>query len=213
MALQKTVFWEVDAQADFMLPGGKLYVPGAERIIPNIKRLVAAAIEAGALLVSSGDSHPEGDVEFERFPPHCLRGTPGAQIVPQGLSANFCTIPNDASRAMPSHVLSFPQVIFEKQTLDVFDNPHAGALVERLPSYADYVIFGVVTEYCVKCAAKGLLDRHRKVAIVKDAIEALDAEAGRKTLEELRALGARLISTDEALAALNVRASAVPSPR
>ena len=213
MALQKTVFWEVDAQADFMLPGGKLYVPGAERIIPNIKRLVAAAIEAGALLVSSGDSHPEGDVEFERFPPHCLRGTPGAQIVPQGLSANFCTIPNDASRAMPSHVLSFPQVIFEKQTLDVFDNPHAGALVERLPSDADYVIFGVVTEYCVKCAAKGLLDRHRKVAIVKDAIEALDAEAGRKTLEELRALGDRLISTDEALAALNVRASAVPSPR
>ena len=25
------VFWEVDPQADFMLPGGKLDVPGAER--------------------------------------------------------------------------------------------------------------------------------------------------------------------------------------
>ena len=133
MAPQKTVFWEVDAQADFMLPGGKLYVPGAEKIIPNIERLVAAAIEAGALLVSSGDSHPEGDPEFERFPPHCLRGTSGARIVPEGLAANFCTIPNDASRAMPSHVLSFPQVVFEKQTLDVFDNPHASELVERLP--------------------------------------------------------------------------------
>jgi nicotinamidase/pyrazinamidase len=213
MALQKTVFWEVDAQADFMLPGGKLYVPGAEKIIPNIERLVAAAIEAGALLVSSGDSHPEGDVEFERFPPHCLRGTAGARIVPEGLAANFCTIPNDAIRAMPNHVLSFPQVIFEKQTLDVFDNPHAGTLVERLPADAEYVIFGVVTEYCVKCAAKGLLDRHRKVAIVKDAIEALDAEAGRSALEELQALGARLISTDEALAALSARASAAPSRR
>jgi nicotinamidase/pyrazinamidase len=213
MALQKTVFWEVDAQADFMLPGGKLYVPGAEKIIPNIERLVAAAIDAGALLVSSGDSHPEGDVEFERFPPHCLRGTPGARIVPEGLAANFCTIPNDASRAMPNHVLSFPQVVFEKQTLDVFDNPHAGALVERLPADADYVIFGVVTEYCVKCAAKGLLERGRKVAIVRDAIEALDAEAGRNTLEELQALGARLISTDEALAAINARAAAAPSRR
>jgi len=81
-------------------------------------------------------------------------------------------------------------------------------LVERLPADADYVIFGVTTEYCVKCAAKGLLERHRKVAIVKDAIEALDAEAGRNAIEELRALGARLISTDEALAGLNARASA-----
>ena len=213
MAPPKTVFWEVDAQADFMLPGGKLYVPGAEKIIPNIERLVAAAIEAGALLVSSGDSHPEGDPEFERFPPHCLRGTSGARILPEGLAANFCTIPNDASRAMPSHVLSFRQVVFEKQTLDVFDNPHASELVERLPSDAEYVIFGVVTEYCVKCAAKGLLERHRKVAIVKDAIEALDTEAGRLALEELQALGARLISTDEALVALGARASAAHSSR
>jgi nicotinamidase/pyrazinamidase len=129
------------------------------------------------------------------------------------LAANFCTIPNDASRAMPNHVLSFSQVIFEKQTLDVFDNPHASALVERLPADTDYVVFGVATEYCVKCAAKGLLERHRKVAIVKDAIEALDAEGGRNTLEELQALGARLISTNEALAALNARASGAPSRR
>ena len=202
MTPQKTVFWAVDAQADFMQPGGKLYVPGAEKIIPNIERLIAAAIEAGALLISSGDSHPEGDPEFERFPPHCLRGTPGARIVPEGLAANFCTVPNDPSRAMPNHVLSFPQVIFEKQTLDVFDNPHAGSLVDRLPADAEYVVFGVVTEYCVKFAAKGLLERHRKVAIVKDAIETLDAETGRQTLQELQSLGARLISTDEALAAL-----------
>jgi nicotinamidase/pyrazinamidase len=213
MTPQKTVFWEVDAQADFMLPGGKLYVPGAEGIIPNIERLVAAAAESGALLVSSGDSHREDDPEFERFPPHCLRGTPGSRIVSEGLAANFCTIPNDASRPMPSHVLSFPQVIFEKQTLDVFDNPHAGALVDRLPLDAEYIVFGVVTEYCVKCAAQGLLERHRKVAIVKDAIEALDAEAGRLALEELQARGARLISTDEALAALAPRASAAHSRR
>jgi nicotinamidase/pyrazinamidase len=213
MAPPKTVFWAVDAQADFLLPGGKLYVPGAEKIIPNIERLVAAAVDAGALLVSSGDAHPEGDPEFQKFPPHCLHGTSGARIVPEGLAANFCTIPNDASRPMPSHVLSFPQVIFEKQTLDVFDNPHAAALIDRLPSDAEYVVFGVVTEFCVKCAAEGLLARHRKVAIVKDAIEALDAEAGRRTLEDLQAQGARLITTAEAIAALNARASAAYSRR
>ena len=213
MAPPKMVFWEVDAQADFMLPGGKLYVPGAEKIIPNIKRLVAAAVDAGALLVSSGDSHPEGDPEFRRFPPHCLRGTPGARIIPEGLTRDFCTIRNDPSRPLLDDAFYFTQVIFEKQTLDVFDNPHAGEFVEQLPSEAEYVVFGVVTEYCVKCAAKGLLERHRKVAIVKDAIEALDLEAGRLALEEFQALGARLISTDEALAALGARASAAHSPR
>jgi len=200
MASLKTIFWEVDAQADFMLPGGKLYVPGAEKTIPNIRRLVTAATEAGALLVSSGDAHPEGDPEFQRFPPHCLRGTPGARIIPEGLAKKFCTIPNDASRALPKDVLSFPQIIFEKQTLDVFDNPHAGELVERLPSDAEYVVFGVVTEFCVRCAAKGLLERGRRVAIVKDAIEAIEPEAGRRALDEMKALGARLITTDEALA-------------
>lgn len=200
MASLKTIFWEVDAQADFMLPGGKLYVPGAEKTIPNIRRLVTAATEAGALLVSSGDAHPEGDPEFQRFPPHCLRGTPGARIIPEGLAKKFCTIPNDASRALPKDVLSFPQIIFEKQTLDVFDNPHASELVERLPSDAEYVVFGVVTEFCVRCAAKGLLERGLRVAIVKDAIEAIEPEAGRRALDEMKALGARLITTDEALA-------------
>ena len=37
------ILWEVDTQADFMLPGGKLYVPGAEKLLPNIRRLTDAA--------------------------------------------------------------------------------------------------------------------------------------------------------------------------
>ncbi|MBZ5502147.1 MAG: cysteine hydrolase [Acidobacteriia bacterium] len=202
MALRRIVFWEVDAQADFMLPGGKLYVPGAERLIPNLRRLVAAAIEAGVLLVASGDAHPKDDPEFETFAPHCLRGTPGARILAEGLAQDFRTIPNDASYRLPDDILRSPQVILEKQTLDVFDNPHASELVERLGAEAEYVVFGVVTEYCVRCAAKGLLARGRKVAIVRDAIETLKIEDGRRALDELQSLGARLITTDEALAAI-----------
>ena len=79
MAQKKTILWEVDAQADFMLPGGDLYVPGAEKIIPNIARLIKAATETGTLIVSSGDAHTQNDPEFQRFPPHCIAGTPGAK--------------------------------------------------------------------------------------------------------------------------------------
>jgi len=203
MAPRRIVFWEVDAQADFMLPGGKLYVPGAEKIIPNLRRLVAAAIDAGVLLVASGDAHPEGDPEFKTFPPHCLSGTPGARIIAEGLAQGYRTIPNDTSYRLPDDILRSPEVILEKQTLDVFDNPHASELVERLGADVEYVVFGVVTEYCVRCAAKGLLGRGRNVAIVRDAIEALQAEDGRRALDELQSLGAQLITTDEALAAIH----------
>ncbi|MGC2333238.1 MAG: isochorismatase family cysteine hydrolase [Candidatus Acidiferrales bacterium] len=204
MAPRKIVLWEVDAQADFMLPGGKLYVPGAEKIIPNIQRLVHAATDAGVFLVSSGDAHPEGDPEFQRFPPHCLAGTPGARIIPEGLVTNSRRIPNDLSQPLPADILRSPQVVIEKQTLDVFDNPHTSELVERLGADAEHVVFGVVTEYCVRCAAKGLLERGRKVSVVKDAIETLDAADGKKTIEELQTLGARMITTDEALAEIGV---------
>jgi len=210
MAPRKIIFWEVDAQADFMLPGGKLYVPGAEKIIPNIQRLVRAAVDAGAFLVSSGDAHPEGDPEFERFPPHCLRRTPGARIIPEGLAKNSRTIPNDPSQPLPEDILRYSQAVIEKQTLDVFDNPHTSELVDRLGADAEYVVFGVVTEYCVRCAAKGLLERGRKVSVVKDAIETLDASAGNKTIEELRALGARMITTDQALAEIGATIPAQP---
>lgn len=200
MCPHRIIFWEVDAQADFMLSGGKLYVPGAEKIIPNIKRLVEATTNGQVLLVSSGDFHAEADPEFRTFPRHCLRGTPGAKIIPQGMTRVCRAIPNDPSFAFPEDLSKVQQILLEKQTLDVFENPHANTLVNRLAGDVEYFVFGVVTEYCVRCAAKGLLERGRKVAIVEDAIESLEPEEGRRTLDELRALGARLVTTNEALA-------------
>jgi nicotinamidase/pyrazinamidase len=200
MASSRTIFWEVDTQADFMLPGGKLYVPGAEKIIPNIKRLVDVARQGNVLLVSDACRHSQNDPEFQTFPPHCIRGTPGARIIPEGLAQTFYTVANDEKYKLPKNLLSYQQIILEKQTLDVFDNPHASTIVERLGKDVEYLVFGVATEYCVRLAAKGLLERHRKVSLVKDAIETLKAEDGRRALEELKSLGARLITTDEAIA-------------
>jgi nicotinamidase-related amidase len=58
----------------------------------------------------------------------------------------------------------------------------------------------VVTEYCVRFAAKGLLERGHRVSVVKDAIETLKIEDGERTVAELQALGAKFITTDQALA-------------
>ncbi len=194
------ILWEVDTQADFMLPGGRLYVPGAERLLPNIRRLTDAACHGKVFLVSHGCFHAVDDPEFKLFPPHCIEGTDGAKYVPEALTDRVAVVPNRESASLPNDLSQFQQVLLQKQTLDIFESRHAESLVKRLPLTAEIAVFGVVTEYCVRFAAKGLLERGRRVCIVRDAIETLNPEEGRKTLDELQSLGARLVTTDQVLA-------------
>jgi nicotinamidase/pyrazinamidase len=199
MRSQDFIFWEVDVQADFMLPGGKLYVPGAEKILPNIRKLTEAARRGEVFLVSHGCFHPADDPEFKQFPPHCLKGTPGAEFTPEALAEKFVRVENTPTARLPEDLSKYQQIILEKQTLDIFETCHADELVEVLGNYAEFVVFGVVTEYCVNYAVTGLLKRDRRVAVVRDAIETLATEAENKTLAEWQSLGARLITTDEIL--------------
>lgn len=200
-------FWEVDTQRDFMLPGGKLYVKGAEERIPNMKQLVDAARAGRVLLISDACVHAPDDPEFTQFPPHCVIGTPGAEIVPELLAEKNLRVASRPDARLPENLFDYQQIVLEKQVLDVFSNPHAAELVERLaPSSpaqqghdAEFFVFGVVTEYCVRLAAKGLLERGRRVSLVIDAIETLDPAAGLRTADELEQLGARFVTTEEAL--------------
>src|SRR2546423_15423553 len=71
-----------------MHPDGKLYVPGAEETAPAMRRLVEAARTVGIVHVASADDHELTDPEISvdpdwrnTYPPHCLRGTPGAQRI------------------------------------------------------------------------------------------------------------------------------------
>jgi nicotinamidase/pyrazinamidase len=202
MVSQDFIFWEVDVQADFMLPGGHLYVPGAEKLLPNIRRLTDAARREEVFLVSHGCFHIPNDPEFEIFPPHCVKGTPGSELVPEALAERVARVPNEPDAKLPEDLSKYEQILLEKQTLNIFESRHADALVQRLGSHAEFVVFGVVTEYCVSFAAKGLLDRGRRVAVVQDAIETLKPEDGQKTMKELARLGARLTTTEQALSAL-----------
>jgi nicotinamidase/pyrazinamidase len=202
------VFWEVDVQEDFMRPGGKLYVPGAEKLLPNLRRLTNAAREGHVFLVSHGCVHEANDPEFAQFPPHCIRGSAGARLVPEALAEQFVVIPNGTSTKLPDNLAQYQQVVLEKQTLDIFQSRHAESLLRQLPRDAEFIVFGVVTEFCVRLAAKGLLERGRRVSLVRDAIETLNPEESKRTIEELTALGARFMTTDDALK----RVGALPEP-
>jgi len=201
MLSRNVVFWEVDAQADFMLPGGKLYVPGAEKLLPKIRRLTDAARQGRVFLVSHGCYHTKDDPEFAIFPPHCVQRTPGADLVPEALTEKVVTVPNQAA-SLPPDLSRYQQILLEKQTLNIFESRHADQLVERFGPNVEFVVFGVVTEFCVLFAAKGLLERGRRVSVVRDAIETLNSEDGKRAVTELQALGATFITTDQALTLL-----------
>jgi nicotinamidase/pyrazinamidase len=198
MRSQNFILWEVDVQADFMLPGGKLYVPGAEKLLPNIHKLTDVARSGEALLVSHGDFHGPNDPEFAQFPPHCLKGEHGSALLPEALTSNFVQVENTTHDKLPEDLCNYQQIILEKQTLDIFKSRHVDELVGRLGN-VEFIVFGVVTEYCVSYAVKGLLKRNRRVAIVRDAIETLSSDAGNKALTDLQTMGARLVTSDEIL--------------
>jgi nicotinamidase/pyrazinamidase len=176
----KTVFFDIDTQIDFLYPAGALYVPGAERIIPAVAELNRRA----PLVISTMCAHSEDDPEFKLYPHHCVVSTTG-----QSKPAATLLDKSDAAR----------QVILEKQELDCFSNPRLAHLLEELGAERA-VVYGVVTEICVRFAAFGLLKRGLRVEVVTDAIQALDDDAARKMFSEFQAAGGHLTTMSAALA-------------
>ena len=181
-----------DTQIDFMVPAGALYVPGAERLIPTLARIFEGARERGIPVISSVDAHSENDPEFADWPAHCVARTLGQQKVPATLVNGRIVVPNRRGIELPKDA---PQVIVEKQTLDVFSNPNFKKLLDLHPD-DECAVVGVATDYCVRCAIEGLLNGGRKVRIVTDAIRPIDAAAGEKLLAGFAARGAKLTTSD-----------------
>ena len=188
------IFWDVDTQADFMLPGGKLYIPGAETIIPTLAQLTRWAASHQVLVVADVDAHQPDEEEFSLYPPHCLVGTPGQKKIPETTLSPQFIIPNRPKAELPA-AERYRQIVIEKQTIDVFTNPNIEAFLAWIGK-PDIVLYGVVTEICVAFATRGLLDRGYQVTVVEDAIQHLDQEKGRAFLEEVRRRGGRVVSAD-----------------
>lgn len=191
-----TVFFDIDTQIDFVYPAGALYVPGAERILSAVARLNRFAAENAVPLISTTDAHAEDDPEFRHWPPHCVAGTLGQRKPEATLLPRRVVVPSTPGDYPIGGAM---QIILEKQALDCFSNPNLPTVVERLGA-ARCVVYGVVTEYCVRCAALGLLAFRKPVELVTDAIQTLREEDGRRTIDEVLAAGGRLITVEQVLA-------------
>ena len=182
----KTVYFDVDTQLDFLYPAGALYAPGAERIVENVAALNRHAAVSGALLISTMDAHTENDPTFQTWPPHCVAGTWGQQKPASTLLEKRSRLPNSLGAFELTQ-----QILLEKQEDDCFTNVHLRSLLN-----ADrYVVYGVVTEICVKQAAVGLLKTGRRVELVTDAIRAFDDYAAQVFMKTFTSAGGILTTT------------------
>jgi nicotinamidase/pyrazinamidase len=180
----KTVLFDVDTQIDFMLPAGVLYVPGAEQIVDRIGLLN----RLGHVVISTMDAHAEDDPEFRKWPHHCVAGTLGQRKPSLTLLENRLVVPN----APRDFVIdSAQQILLEKQTFDCFTNIHLAEILEKLGADR-YVVYGVVTEICVRFAALGLLKTGRRVELVTDGVRSLTEEARANMIAEFTAAGGAL---------------------
>jgi nicotinamidase/pyrazinamidase len=201
----KRVLWDVDTQVDFVHADGKLAVPGAESALPAMARLVESARVAGIPHVASADDHELTDAEISEspdysttYPPHCLRGTRGAQKVPETEQDDPVPL---ALTDVPERWFRGREFLLLKKHFDVFTNPNADRLLELLEP-DEVVLFGVATDVCNDAAIRGLVERGRRVIFVEEASRGLDEERTVACTTAWRAAGVEFASLDEAVSLL-----------
>jgi nicotinamidase/pyrazinamidase len=206
----RRILWDVDTQVDFMEPSGKLYVPDAKSVAAAMEALVDAARAARLVHVASVDDHELNDPElsdrpdFENtFPPHCLRGTRGAEKILETkqrdpLPLSLVPFPPGLVRGL---VEGRREILLLKKNFNVFTNPNTEPLLDALDP-EEIVVFGVATDVCDNAAILGFLQRGRRVRFVADASRGLDEGRVAACTAVWRERGVEFSTAEEVIASL-----------
>lgn len=179
-----------DMLKDFVDEDGSLYIPKARRIVPVIRKVKDTLKERGVPVLYLNDAHAADDPEFADWPPHAVRGSKGAEVIPE-------LAPEEGD------------MVIEKVRIKSFDQPEVPAKLDELG--ADYLIVtGVATDYCVRETALEARQRGLAVTIIEDAVAGIERAPGdiERVKEELRLAGAQFLSSQELLGDLEGRVHA-----
>jgi nicotinamidase/pyrazinamidase len=174
----------VDVQNDF-LPGGSLAVSEGDQVIPVLNRYIDLFVRAGQPIYATRDWHPADHCSFKPYggiwPAHCVQQGAGAQFAP--------------TLALPAEA-----VIVSKATtsgMDAYSGFEGTDLAGQLRARGIERVFvgGLATDYCVSNTVKDALAQGFRVALLIDAIRAVDVypDDGRKAIDEMIGRGARPI--------------------
>lgn len=154
----------IDMVNDFVT--GKFKNPRAEKMIPNVRQLIEMAHQQNIPVIYCSDEHLSGDNELAIWGNHCMKGTWGAQIIPE---------------------LTFQdkEYALKKRTYSAFFETELDHLLQQL-NVDTLVLAGVVTDICVKhTAADGFFNGY-KIVVPKETTEAIDEESYLRALDEMK---------------------------
>lgn len=203
---------DMNTQCDFLLPKGALPVANRREIVSNIRKLMNWARNHRLPVISSLEAHRPTEVP-RGLPIHCVDQSNGQKKLPFTLLPKRILLFGDNTIDVPFEVFrKYQQVIFTKRDRDFLSNPKADRLVNAL-DVNHLVVFGVVTEYCIKTAVLGLLTRRHRVVVVTDACGYWSSADHELALRQMDAKSAILVKADELIAgAADVRIAATQRP-
>jgi nicotinamidase/pyrazinamidase len=183
MDIQKTIFWNVDTQKDFIEPDGKLYVQGAEEIKQKLRQITKLAKEYNIRVVNTADYHFVNSRELDKnpdmmntFPEHCMAGSEGAEYIKETDPESPIIFDWDKDYFISNDLLDINHhrnIVLRKDAFDVFrGTPHAKKILEIISPDVVFV-YGVTTNICVNFAVVELAKKVKQVYVIADAIKEL----------------------------------------
>ncbi len=197
--MKEVIFFDVDTQYDFMHKDGKLYVPDAEKIIPNLKKITQFAKKKNISVIASADNHKMSDWEIasKTFPSHCMQGTKGQKKIPETRLSNVIIIPNrKLNNKKIKQLKQKDRLLIEKQQYTAFSNPNLKSILKGTKKA---YVYGVATDYCVKAAVLGLRDMGVETYVIKDAIKPVFKKNEKKDLALFKQKGAKFLTAAQLL--------------
>ena len=166
----------IDMLNDFVT--GKLKTERAKHIIPSIRRLIQAARDANIPVIYSNDAHLPVDSELKRWGEHAMKGTRGAEVIPQ-------LKPREGD------------YVLEKRTYSGFFETGLDLLLREM-KVDTLVLTGLHANICVRHTAADGFFRGYRIVVPKDATEALSEDDYKQGLEYLeKVYDAEITETDE----------------
>lgn len=165
----------VDMLRGFLEKGYPLYCgDDARRIIPRVRDLLERENASGSRIIFICDNHAANDLEFQMFPPHCVKGTEEAEVIPE--------------------LASFAKEVVPKQRYSAFFNTDLDDRI-RQENPSKITVCGVCTDICVMHTVADARNRDYLVEVPADCVATFDPKAHHFALQHIsKILGARVTS-------------------
>jgi nicotinamidase/pyrazinamidase len=172
----------IDFQNDFC-PGGALAVPHGDEIAPRVNEL----LDSGQFdfVAATRDWHPPDHNSFEAqggpWPPHCVQGTPGAELHSSLDRSKIDAVVDAGFRPELEGYSGFEETTLEQEL--------------RAHDVDEVTVVGLATDYCVRATALDAARAGFAVSVDRAGVRGIDVEPGdsERALDEVQAAGGAVV--------------------